>query len=134
MKHKFSGWRGGDALCSKSICVSLFNKTWEVLSRRLVTDRTIRLAANESEVGDVISLAWLVCAFENGLGKDVVELKLMMRAGMIVRDNKMRAPILRTVGAKREEHSFEKGATLVTSFQFFRYNIETSDLLSQSLD
>jgi hypothetical protein len=126
-------------LCGNTLCVErgharLFNQGGEIIHWRFVTDGAIGFAADESQIGDVVRFARLVSALEHGLGEDVVELQLVLRARMVVRDDQVRAPVFGPGGAKSEEHGFEQRAALIAALQFFRHNIQPPHLLPEAFN
>src|SRR5690606_24149887 len=81
-----------DALCCEWCCTVLRHQRQQVGHRRLVADRAIGFAADESQVGDVVSLAGGVAASQQCLGENVMELQAVLTARVVQSNGKVAAP------------------------------------------
>src|SRR5206468_6894292 len=113
---------------------NLGDERWKVICWGFVANGAVRRAADEGQVGDVVSFAGGVGALEHRFGEDVMELQPVLRARVVEGNSEVGAPVLRPACTESQEHGLEQGAALVAAFQFGWCDVEPPDLQTQAVD
>ena len=125
---------GWNALRVESRSAGVGQNRGEVVRRWLVADLSVRLSRDKAEVCDIVRLAGCEGLLEDGLGEQMMELKSMLRSGVIERDRYLGLPILRARIPECQEHRLEQRTPLVTPLELLRNDVETPSLLPETIN